>query len=97
MSAQAVDGCQAREGGARARAEAACVLCVRLDNIGDVLMCTPAVRALAHALPGRSLTLLASPAAAAVAPFIPELRAVLTYSTPWAVIRRGGGLAWSAA
>ena len=59
------------------------ILCLRLDNMGDVLMCTPAMRALAQARPGRRLTLLASPAAAAVARFIPELHDVLTYSAPW--------------
>ena len=73
----------ARAGGARAWAGATRILCVRLDNMGDVLMCTPAMRALAQALPGRRLTLLASPAAAAVTPFIPELHAVLTFSAPW--------------
>jgi lipopolysaccharide heptosyltransferase II len=42
--------------------EARRILCVRLDALSDVLMCTPAMRALRDALPGRSLTLLASPA-----------------------------------
>ena len=51
--------------------------------MGDVLMCTPAMRALVQARPGRRLTLLASPAAAAVARFIPELHDVLTFSAPW--------------
>ena len=82
MSAGVVDRHTAR-GGASAWAGASRILCVRLDNMGDVLMCTPAMRALAQALPGRRLTLLASPAAAAVAPFIPELHAVLTCSAPW--------------
>ncbi|USX16804.1 glycosyltransferase family 9 protein [Oxalobacteraceae bacterium OTU3CAMAD1] len=59
------------------------ILCLRLDNMGDVLMCTPAMRALVQAHPGRRLTLLASPAAAAVARFIPELHDVLTFSAPW--------------
>jgi lipopolysaccharide heptosyltransferase II len=59
------------------------ILCVRLDNMGDVLMCTPAMRALRNALPGRSLTLLASPGGAALAPFIPDVDAVITYAPPW--------------
>jgi lipopolysaccharide heptosyltransferase II len=62
---------------------AANILCVRLDNMGDVLMCTPAMRALLQARPGRKLTLLASPAGAAAVPYIPELQAVLPYAAPW--------------
>jgi ADP-heptose:LPS heptosyltransferase len=48
------------------------ILCVRLDALGDVLMCTPALRALRQARPGRRLTLLGSHSGAA-APFIDEL------------------------
>jgi ADP-heptose:LPS heptosyltransferase len=77
-----VDPCNARLRHVR-WARAANILCVRLDNMGDILMCTPAMRAIAQTLPGSRLTLLASPAAAAVAPFIPELHAVMTYSAPW--------------
>jgi lipopolysaccharide heptosyltransferase II len=62
---------------------AANILCVRLDNMGDVLMCTPAMRAIVQGLPGRKLTLLASPGGAAAAAFIPELHAVLAYAAPW--------------
>lgn len=59
------------------------ILCVRLDNMGDVLMCTPAMRALRESAPGRSITLLASASGAAVAPFIPEIDDVLLYAAPW--------------
>lgn len=59
------------------------ILCVRLDNMGDVLMCTPAMRALRHSQPGRSLTLLASPGGAALAPFVPDIDAVIRYTPPW--------------
>jgi len=59
------------------------ILCVRLDALGDVLMCTPAMRALKQALPGRSLTLLSSPAGAAVAPFIPEIDDAIVHAAPW--------------
>ena len=48
---------------ARSMAAGAPVFCVRLDNMGDVLMTTPALRALKHAVAGRSLDLLPSPAA----------------------------------
>jgi len=59
------------------------MLCVRLDSLGDVLMCTPAMRALRNALPGRRLTLLASPSGAAAAPFIPEIDDVIVHAAPW--------------
>jgi lipopolysaccharide heptosyltransferase II len=59
------------------------LLCVRLDALGDVLMCTPAMRALRERLPGRSLTLLTSHAGAAAVPFIPELDDVIVYEAPW--------------
>lgn len=59
------------------------VLCVRLDSIGDVLMTLPAIRSLHAALPGRRITLLTSPAGAAVAALAPEIDEVITYSAPW--------------
>ena len=59
------------------------ILCVRLDSLGDVLMCTPAMRALRRAVPGRTLTLLGSPAGAAALPFIPELDDAIAWSAPW--------------
>ena len=59
------------------------VLCVRLDALGDVLMTTPALRALKESAAGRRVTLLTSPAGAAVAPLVPELDACWTYESPW--------------
>lgn len=59
------------------------ILCVRLDALGDVLMCTPAMRALRDAAPGRSLTLLTSPSGAAVAPFVPEVDDTIVHAAPW--------------
>ncbi|MES3021295.1 MAG: glycosyltransferase family 9 protein [Pseudomonadota bacterium] len=59
------------------------VLCVRLDGLGDVLMCTPAIRAIKQARAGRSVTLLGSAAGAAAAPFIGELDGAITYRAPW--------------
>ena len=59
------------------------ILCVRLDSLGDVLMCTPALRALRAGLPGRQLTLLGSAAGAAALPFIPELDDVIVHAAPW--------------
>jgi lipopolysaccharide heptosyltransferase II len=59
------------------------ILCVRLDALGDVLMCTPAMRALRDALPGRCLTLLTSPSGAAAAPFLPEVDDTIVHAAPW--------------
>jgi lipopolysaccharide heptosyltransferase II len=59
------------------------ILCVRLDSLGDVLMCTPAMRALREGRPGRELTLLTSPTGIVAAPFIPEIDAVIEYEAPW--------------
>ena len=59
------------------------VLAVRLDAIGDVLMTTPALRALKRARRGRRLTLLTSAAGAEIAPLIPEIDDVIVYQAPW--------------
>src|SRR5437763_2833035 len=59
------------------------ILCVRLDSLGDVLMCTPAMRALRESLPGSTLTLLGSKSGAAALPFIPELDDAIVYQAPW--------------
>ncbi|WP_255992229.1 lipopolysaccharide heptosyltransferase II [Chitinolyticbacter albus] len=59
------------------------VLCVRLDNLGDVLMSTPAIRALKAAVPGRQITLLASSSGAALARLVPEIDDVIVFEAPW--------------
>lgn len=59
------------------------ILCVRLDYLGDVLMTTPALRAIRESLPGCSLTLLTSPSGAAIAPYIPEIDDTIAYAPPW--------------
>jgi ADP-heptose:LPS heptosyltransferase len=59
------------------------ILCVRLDSLGDVLMCTPALRALRDSLPGCRLTLLSSPSGAAAARYVPELDDVIAIKVPW--------------
>ena len=59
------------------------VLAVRLDNLGDVLMTTPALAAICQSLHGAHLTLLTSQAGAAVAPCVPELDDVIVFDAPW--------------
>ena len=59
------------------------ILCVRLDNLGDVLMTTPALRALRESAPGRRLTLLVSPAGAAIAPYLDDIDDLIVYDAPW--------------
>lgn len=59
------------------------LLCVRLDALGDVLMTGPAIRALRQARPGRSVTLLTSPAGAGAAELLPEVDEVIVYDAPW--------------
>lgn len=59
------------------------ILCIRLDNMGDVLMTEPAMRALKEAKPGRKVTLLTSSAGAPIAPMLPVVDEVLTFDVPW--------------
>ncbi len=69
------------------------VLAVRLDAIGDVLMTTPALRALKRARRGRRLTLLTSAAGADIASLIPEIDDVIAYQAPWMKASGGGARA----
>lgn len=59
------------------------ILCIRLDHIGDVLMATPALRALKESFSGCRLTLLAAPAGAIVTRHIPEIDDTIEYAAPW--------------
>jgi len=59
------------------------VLAVRLDNLGDVLVTTPALHAIKTSLPGVELTLLASPVGAQVARLNPDIDDVIIYEAPW--------------
>lgn len=59
------------------------LLAVRLDNLGDVLMTTPALSAIRQSLPGVHLTLMASQAGATLQPFVDEVDAVIAYDAPW--------------
>lgn len=66
------------------------VLCVRLDTLGDVLMTTPAIRALREERPARRITLLTSRAGSEIARLVPEIDDVIVYDSPWmkATMRR---------
>ena len=57
------------------------ILAVRLDAMGDVLMTTPALRALKGA--GRRVALLTSPSGAEAAALVPEVDEVIVYEAPW--------------
>lgn len=70
-------------GWTRAWARVRRLLCVRLDAIGDVLMTTPALRALRSAVPGRRVTLLTSPAGAEAARLVPKVDDLIVYDAPW--------------
>jgi lipopolysaccharide heptosyltransferase II len=59
------------------------LLCVRLDSLGDVLMTTPALRALRESLPNSRITLLTSASGAAVTRFLPEIDEAIVFSAPW--------------
>lgn len=59
------------------------ILVMRLDNIGDVIMTSPVLRAIKDNLPEAKLTLLASPAGALTAPLLPWVNEVLPWRTLW--------------
>ena len=59
------------------------VLAVRLDNLGDVLVTTPAIHAIRESLPQATITLLASPVGAQAGRLNPDIEAVIEYEAPW--------------
>ncbi len=59
------------------------VLAIRLDNLGDVLVTTPAIHAMKESLPSAELTLLAGPVGAQVARLNPDIDDVIVYQAPW--------------
>jgi len=63
--------------------EARRVLLIRLDNLGDVLVTTPAMHAVRQSLPAAELTLLASSVGAQVGQLNPDLDDVIIYDAPW--------------
>lgn len=69
------------------------LLVVRLDNLGDLLMTTPALAGLRQALPQARMTLLASPAGAATLEHLPMLDEAIAYDAPWVGARAAGDAA----
>lgn len=59
------------------------ILACRLDNLGDVLVTTPALHAIRQSLPAAELTLLASSVGAQAGRLNPDLDAVMIYEAPW--------------
>jgi ADP-heptose:LPS heptosyltransferase len=59
------------------------LLVMRLDNIGDVIMLSPALRSLKENLPHTRLTLMASPSGATAADLLPEIDEVLVWRSLW--------------
>lgn len=58
------------------------ILCIRADNMGDVIMSGPAIRALKETL-GAKITLLTSSIAAPIAGLMDEIDEVITFDFPW--------------
>src|SRR5258708_1831750 len=63
--------------------EAQRILAIRLDNLGDMLVTTPALHAIKASLPHARLTLLASPVGAQVARLNPDIDDLIVYEAPW--------------
>ncbi len=58
------------------------ILCIRPDNMGDILMTTPAIRALKEYF-GAHITLLTSRQGSSIAGFIPEIDQTIVADLPW--------------
>lgn len=59
------------------------ILAIRLDSLGDVLMCTPALQAIRDMFPDAALTLLTSRSGAALQPHLPMVDAVMSREVSW--------------
>jgi lipopolysaccharide heptosyltransferase II len=58
------------------------ILCIRPDNIGDLLMSTPAIAALKETF-NAHVTVLTSSMAKSITPYIPLIDETLVYDVPW--------------
>jgi ADP-heptose:LPS heptosyltransferase len=59
------------------------LLLVRLDNIGDIVMLGPALRAISESFPEARLTLMASPAGTQAASLLPWIDETFTWRAVW--------------
>lgn len=59
------------------------LLVIRLDNIGDIILLSSAVRAVKEELPAVSITLMSSPAGAEAAPLIPGVDDIIICRAVW--------------
>ncbi|MBW4442629.1 MAG: glycosyltransferase family 9 protein [Plectolyngbya sp. WJT66-NPBG17] len=59
------------------------LLVMRLDNIGDVIMTSPALRSIKANLPEARITLMASPGGSIAAPLLPWVDEVLSWRVLW--------------
>lgn len=66
------------------------ILAVRLDNIGDVIMLGPALRALRSAAPNANITLMTSRAGAQAASLLPWVDEVLVHRAVWQELGEAG-------
>jgi lipopolysaccharide heptosyltransferase II len=58
------------------------ILCIRADNMGDLIMTAPSLRALKQTF-GCRITVLTSHMGNVITPFIPEIDEVIVYDLPW--------------
>jgi len=65
------------------------ILCVQLENMGDVLMTTPAIRAI-RKNSNAKITLLTSHAGGLIASLIPEVDEAIAFDAPWIKLQQKG-------
>lgn len=59
------------------------ILCVRLDNIGDLLMTLPAIRAIRFKFKNSKISLLCSSKVSKIARLIKEIDEIIIFDAPW--------------
>jgi ADP-heptose:LPS heptosyltransferase len=58
------------------------ILCIRPDNMGDLIMSGPAIRALKHTF-NANITVLTSSMGKLIAPYMDEIDETITFDLPW--------------